>query len=455
MWVVVSGRGRRRADRDVRDLDRDPGRPAARPGRRRVRRAGRAVGAPGRRRDRARRARRPARRPDGREGGAERAPGRPGGGRERPHPRAAGAPRRRSTRPTWPGSTRPTGGWRWPGRSTPTWSATRWRCADRRLVRLLRLSRRHPAPRFFDIDVPGPRTNRPDARRTYRCKGRCRGGGCHRRRRWTAGGEHPRGYHEREESRWFRPQRRDCLLEHVIPAAPRSMTMSDQTTPVPPVTGSARVKRGMAEMLKGGVIMDVVTPGAGQDRRGRRRGRGDGAGAGAGRHPGPGRRVPDVRPGHDRRHHRRGVHPGHGQGPHRPLRRGPGAAGARGRLRRRVRGADPGRLRQPHRQVGVHGAVRLRRDQPGRGAAPHHRGRRDDPVQGRGRYRRRLQRDHPHAQDPGRDPAADLAEPGRALRRGQGAAGAVRPGRARSPRPASCRWCCSPPAASRPRPTRR
>src|SRR5213083_192558 len=27
-----------------------------------------------------------------------------------------------------------------------------------------------------------------------------------------------------------------------------------------PVTGSARVKRGMAEMLKGGVIMDVVTP---------------------------------------------------------------------------------------------------------------------------------------------------------------------------------------------------
>ena len=26
------------------------------------------------------------------------------------------------------------------------------------------------------------------------------------------------------------------------------------------VTGSSRVKRGMAEMLKGGVIMDVVTP---------------------------------------------------------------------------------------------------------------------------------------------------------------------------------------------------
>src|ERR1700743_2953351 len=31
-------------------------------------------------------------------------------------------------------------------------------------------------------------------------------------------------------------------------------------TPSSPETGTARVKRGMAEMLKGGVIMDVVTP---------------------------------------------------------------------------------------------------------------------------------------------------------------------------------------------------
>ncbi|MEO6531550.1 MAG: pyridoxal 5'-phosphate synthase lyase subunit PdxS, partial [Specibacter sp.] len=30
------------------------------------------------------------------------------------------------------------------------------------------------------------------------------------------------------------------------------------TPEVTPVTGSSRVKRGMAEMLKGGVIMDVV-----------------------------------------------------------------------------------------------------------------------------------------------------------------------------------------------------
>ncbi|HZR51375.1 MAG TPA: pyridoxal 5'-phosphate synthase lyase subunit PdxS, partial [Streptosporangiaceae bacterium] len=34
--------------------------------------------------------------------------------------------------------------------------------------------------------------------------------------------------------------------------------MSDQTPAAQ--TGTGRVKRGMAEMLKGGVIMDVVTP---------------------------------------------------------------------------------------------------------------------------------------------------------------------------------------------------
>ena len=38
----------------------------------------------------------------------------------------------------------------------------------------------------------------------------------------------------------------------------RGFTVS--TTHEQPVTGTARVKRGMAEMLKGGVIMDVVTP---------------------------------------------------------------------------------------------------------------------------------------------------------------------------------------------------
>jgi pyridoxal 5'-phosphate synthase pdxS subunit len=36
--------------------------------------------------------------------------------------------------------------------------------------------------------------------------------------------------------------------------------VSTETEKHTPVTGTARVKRGMAEMLKGGVIMDVVTP---------------------------------------------------------------------------------------------------------------------------------------------------------------------------------------------------
>ena len=43
----------------------------------------------------------------------------------------------------------------------------------------------------------------------------------------------------------------------------------------------------------------------------------------------------------------------------------------------------------------------------------------------------------------------------RAVRRGQGAAGARTSWSRRSPSPASCRSCCSPPAASPPRPTRR
>ena len=38
------------------------------------------------------------------------------------------------------------------------------------------------------------------------------------------------------------------------------MSSPDSTAALTPLTGTARVKRGMAEMLKGGVIMDVVTP---------------------------------------------------------------------------------------------------------------------------------------------------------------------------------------------------
>ena len=91
----------------------------------------------------------------------------------------------------------------------------------------------------------------------------------------------------------------------------------------------------------------------------------------------------------------------------------------------------------------------------GRGAAPDHRGRGDDSLEGRGRHRRRVQRDHPHAQDPRRDPPAHLAAGGRALRRRQGAAGALRPGQGGRRGRASCRSRCSPRAASPPRRTRR
>ncbi|HEY0215455.1 MAG TPA: pyridoxal 5'-phosphate synthase lyase subunit PdxS, partial [Cellulomonas sp.] len=37
-------------------------------------------------------------------------------------------------------------------------------------------------------------------------------------------------------------------------------TQPTTTSDTASVVGTARVKRGMAEMLKGGVIMDVVTP---------------------------------------------------------------------------------------------------------------------------------------------------------------------------------------------------
>ena len=54
-----------------------------------------------------------------------------------------------------------------------------------------------------------------------------------------------------------------------------------------------RLKVGLAEMLKGGVIMDVTNAEQAQDRRGRRRGRGDGAGARSRGHPQRRRRRPD------------------------------------------------------------------------------------------------------------------------------------------------------------------
>ena len=217
-----------------------------------------------------------------------------------------------------------------------------------------------------------------------------------------------------------------------------------------------RVKTGLAEMLKGGVIMDVVERRAGAKIA-------EDAGACAvmalERVPADIRRDGGVarmsNPAMIKEIQEDGDDPGHGQGPHRPLRRGPGAAVPRGRLHRRVRGADPGRRGQPHRQARLRRPVRLRRHQPRRGAAAHRRGRRDDPLQGRGRHRQHRRGGPPHARDHRRDQAASRRcgpssspAPPRSFRRRSTSS-------RRSPSAAGCRCRSSAPAASRPRPTPR
>ena len=98
----------------------------------------------------------------------------------------------------------------------------------------------------------------------------------------------------------------------------------------------------------------------------------------------------------------------------------------------------PGRRGAPHRQVGLHRAVRVRRHQPRRGAAPHQRGRGDDPLEGRGRHRQHRRGRAPPALDPRRHPQDHPGRLGRALRVGQAPPGAGRRSCRRSPRPARC-----------------
>ena len=128
--------------------------------------------------------------------------------------------------------------------------------------------------------------------------------------------------------------------------------------------GTSRVKRGLAEMLKGGVIMDVVT--ADQAKIA------EDAGAVAVMAL---ERVPaDIRAqGGVARMSDPDLIDGIIEAVSIPV-----MAKARighfveaqilealeGRLHRRVRGAQPRRLRQPHRQVEVHRAVRVRCHQP-------------------------------------------------------------------------------------------
>jgi len=90
--------------------------------------------------------------------------------------------------------------------------------------------------------------------------------------------------------------------------------------------GTLRVKTGLAEMLKGGVIMDVVTAEHAKIRRGCRCGRRHGPGARAGRYSAqraawpacPTRRWVEAIVS--------SVRSGHGEVPHRPLRGGSGPA---------------------------------------------------------------------------------------------------------------------------------
>ncbi len=154
-------------------------------------------------------------------------------------------------------------------------------------------------------------------------------------------------------------------------------------------TGTFAVKKGLAQMLKGGVIMDVVTPEHAKIA--------EEAGACAVMAL---ERVPaDIRaqggvarmsdPDLILQDHGHGHHPGHGQMPHRPFRRSADPGSHWGRLHRRVRSFDPGGRGEPHPEAQFQGAIRVRLPQPGRGSAPHRRRCGHDPHQGRSRHRRR------------------------------------------------------------------
>ena len=212
---------------------------------------------------------------------------------------------------------------------------------------------------------------------------------------------------------------------------------------------------GLAEMLKGGVIMDVTNARAGEDRRGRRRRGGHGARARALRHPQGRRRRPDVARQEDQGDPEGGHHPGHGEGADRALRRGADPGSPRGRLHRRVRGADARGRALPHRQVRLPHPLRVRLPRSRRGAPAHRRGRGHDPHEGRGRLRQHRRGGPPHARRHLRHPAAHDARARGADDRGEESGRPVRARCAGSPRRASSRCRTSRRAASRPRPTPR
>ena len=161
------------------------------------------------------------------------------------------------------------------------------------------------------------------------------------------------------------------------------------------------LNKNLAQMLKGGVIMDVTTPEQAQHRRGRRRMRRYGARAHSRRYPRGRRRFPHERPGHDQGHPGGRVHPRHGESAASAILPKPRSSQAI-----EIDYIDESevlcarRRHLPHRQEPVFdvpfvcGATR-----PGRGAAPHRRGRDHDPHQGRAGHGRRRPGRAPHAQD--------------------------------------------------------
>ena len=160
--------------------------------------------------------------------------------------------------------------------------------------------------------------------------------------------------------------------------------------------------------------------------------RGNGARAHSGRHPRGRWRLPHERPGHDQGHPGSRVHPGHGEGAHRPCCRSPHSAGHRNRLHRRIRGSEPRRRRVPHRQEPVRRAVRVRREEPGRGAAPYRRGCVHDSYQGRAGHGRCHPGRASHAHHEQADPRARLPARRRGVRGRQAAGRAVRPRQVRA-----------------------
>ena len=125
------------------------------------------------------------------------------------------------------------------------------------------------------------------------------------------------------------------------------------------------LKVGLAEMMKNGVIMDVVDPE--QAKVAEDAGLGDGAGARALGYPQGWRRRPHERDRDDRRHPEGRLDPRHGEGPDRPHHRGPRPRGDGRRLHRRERGPDPPTTSTTSRSTTT-AALRLRRAQPRRGA---------------------------------------------------------------------------------------